>query len=68
MMEEKLKIILEKCMQKKMSLHTIFQVVNLSQLPIEIQILEKLIQKMPKLNEQQFRVEIGKIIEQATRN
>ena len=62
--EEKLKVLLIKCMEKKMSLDTIVQVINLSQLPIEVHTIEKLIQETPQLDEYQFRQKIGKIIEQ----
>ncbi len=62
--EEKLKELLIKCMEKKMSLDTIVQVINLSQLPIEVHTIEKLIQETPQLDEYQFRQKIGKIIEQ----
>ena len=62
--EEKLKELLIKCMEKKMSLDTIVQIINLSQLPIEVHTIEKLIQETPQLDEYQFRQKIGKIIEQ----
>ena len=60
--QEKYKKLLRVCMEKKISLYTIQQVINLSLFPKAEKIADYLLEKIPTIKEDQLKKEIGKVI------